>query len=257
MVHILTQFPLLLRVTAFVLWRQYANMRPIFIIVDSQSVVITPQPFPVNPGQLILQGTALSCIRQDRVLFEQLNVSVQAGELVQIAGKNGAGKSSLLRILAGLAQPDDGQLGYQQHSLSDVAAEYAANLCYIGHQSGIHEQLTALENISFWRAASEVDQADDFALLAKLGLAGLEDIPCRMLSAGQQRRVSLARLWFTRRQLWILDEPFTALDQSAINMLQQHFVEHLQQGGAIVITTHQALSVSFPHQTTLELAYRW
>lgn len=242
---------------AFVLCCQYGNMRPIFTVVDSQGLVIKPQPFPVSTGELLLQGCALSCIRQDRVLFEQLSVSVHAGELVQIAGKNGAGKSSLLRILAALAQPEDGSLSYRQQPLPAASSDYAANLCYIGHHSGIHEQLTALENLSFWRAASAIAAADDFSLLAQLGLAGLEDIPCRMLSAGQQRRVSLARLWFTRRQLWILDEPFTALDQTAIVMLQQHFLAHLQQGGAIVLTTHQRLSLAFPQLSTLELAYRW
>lgn len=216
-----------------------------------------PQPYSVSTGEKLVQGDALCCIRQDRVLFEQLDIRVHAGELVQIAGKNGAGKSSLLRILAGLAAPEDGELYYCDKPFSAVSNDYAANLCYIGHHSGIHEQLTALENIQFWRAASGVGRADDFALLAALGLAGLEDIPCRMLSAGQQRRVSLARLWFTRRQLWILDEPFTALDQSAIAMLQQHFAMHLQQGGAIVLTTHQSLSVAYTQQTTLELAYRW
>lgn len=232
-------------------------MRPILAVVDSQRLDIKPQPFPVLTGQPLLEGRALCCIRQDRVLFEQQSLTVHAGELLQVAGKNGAGKSSLLRILAGLAQPDDGAVYYRQQTLPQAGADYAADLCYIGHQSGIHEQLTALENISFWRTASGVAAADDFALLAQLGLAGLEDIPCRMLSAGQQRRVALARLWFVKRQLWILDEPFTALDQSAISMLQQHFLQHLQSGGAIVLTTHQALQMTHQALTTLELAYRW
>ncbi|WP_166835718.1 cytochrome c biogenesis heme-transporting ATPase CcmA [Rheinheimera pleomorphica] len=232
-------------------------MRPIFTVVDSQSLVIKPTAFPVLPGQPLLTACGLACIRQDRVLFEQLAVSVNAGELLQVAGKNGAGKSSLLRLLAGLAQPDEGRVQYCRQDVTAVAADYAANLCYIGHQSGIHEQLTALENLSFWRAAAQQAPADDLALLARLGLAGLEDIPCRMLSAGQQRRVSLARLWFASRQLWILDEPFTALDQGAIAMLQQHFLQHLQQGGAIVLTTHQSLSLKYDKLNTLELAYRW
>jgi heme exporter protein A len=219
--------------------------------------VIKPQPIQVLAGQPLLQGTALSCIRQDRILFEQLDISIQSGELLQIAGKNGAGKSSLLRILAGLSQPDEGCLYFQAQPLSTVSADYAANLCYIGHQSGIHEHLTALENIQFWRAVSGVPQTNDFALLAHLGLAGLEDIPCRMLSAGQQRRVSLARLWFTPCHLWILDEPFTALDQSAILMLQQHFLQHLQNGGTIVLTTHQSLTLEYSALTKLELKYRW
>jgi heme exporter protein A len=232
-------------------------MRAIFPIVDSQRPVIKHQPFSVPVGQLLLQAQSLSCIRQDRVLFEQLSLQVHAGELLQVAGKNGAGKSSLLRLLAGLAAPDEGQLLYCQQPVADVASDYAANLCYIGHQSGIHEQLTAVENLAFWRAAAELAPADDFALLATLGLAGLEDIPCRMLSAGQQRRVSLARLWFSHSQLWILDEPFTALDQSAIAMLQQFFLQHLTCGGAIILTTHQPLSMVYDGLNTVELAYRW
>ncbi len=216
-----------------------------------------PQPFSVLPGEILLEAKGLSCIRQDRVLFEQLSLAVHGGELMQIAGKNGAGKSSLLRLLAGLAHPDEGDIYYRQQPLVQQAADYAADLCYIGHQSGIHEQLTALENLRFWRAAAQVPAGDDYALLGRLGLAGLEDIPCRMLSAGQQRRVSLARLWFNQGQLWILDEPFTALDQSAIALLQQHFLQHLQQGGAIVLTTHQRLSMQYAQLSKLELAYRW
>tara|TARA_R100001443_G_scaffold90851_1_gene97373 strand:+ start:6799 stop:7494 length:696 start_codon:yes stop_codon:yes gene_type:complete len=205
----------------------------------------------------VLQGQQLSCIRQDRVLFAQLSVQLSYGQLLQIQGKNGAGKSSLLRILAGLAQPDDGQLYYQAKPLAQSLPAYCANLCYIGHHSGIHEQLTALENLSFWRAAAALKPADDWALLAKLGLAGLEDVPCRMLSAGQQRRVSLARLWLTPALIWILDEPFTALDQSAIGLLQQHMLEHLNKGGAIILTTHQQLTLQFQSLIKLELVYRW
>ncbi len=190
-------------------------------------------------------------------MFEQLSLTVHGGELMQIAGKNGAGKSSLLRLLAGLAHPDEGAIYYRQQPLAQQPAEYAADLCYIGHHSGIHEQLTALENLRFWRAAAQVPAGDDYALLGRLGLAGLEDIPCRMLSAGQQRRVSLARLWFSQGQLWILDEPFTALDQAAIALLQQHFLQHLQQGGSIVLTTHQSLSLQYAQLSKLELAYRW
>lgn len=232
-------------------------MRAIFPAVDSKRPVNNHQPFPVPSGQLLLEAQSLSCTRQDRVLFEQLSLQVKAGDLLQVAGKNGAGKSSLLRLLTGLAVPDEGQVHYAGQPLANVADDFAANLCFIGHTSGIHEQLTALENLAFWRAAATVTQQDDLALLARLGLAGLEDIPCRMLSAGQQRRVSLARLWFTQGQLWILDEPFTALDQSAIAMLQQFFLQHLNRGGAIVLTTHQSLTLHYAAFNTLELAYRW
>ncbi|MCH8538269.1 MAG: cytochrome c biogenesis heme-transporting ATPase CcmA [Alkalimonas sp.] len=200
---------------------------------------------------------SLSCIRQDRVLFEQLNLSLNPGELLQIQGKNGAGKSSLLRLLAGLSTPDDGVISFQGQAIAQCKEHFAASLCYIGHQSGIHEQLTAMENIAFWRAAYQLPYVDSMALLGELGLAGLEDLPCHMLSAGQQRRVSLARLWLTDCPLWILDEPFTALDQSAIQRLQQRFRQHLAQGGAMIVTTHQPLNDDFPSLSTLELKYRW
>ncbi|KKO47871.1 cytochrome C biogenesis protein CcmA [Arsukibacterium sp. MJ3] len=214
-------------------------------------------PSPASPNGPLLQGTDLSCIRQDRLLFADLSLQLYPGQLLHVMGKNGAGKSSLLRILAGLAQPDDGQLYYQAKLLQHSLPVYCGNLCYIGHHSGIHEQLTALENLAFWRAASGLKLADDWAVLAQLGLAGLEDVPCRMLSAGQQRRVSLARLWLTPAQIWILDEPFTALDQSAIALLQQQMLHHLSNNGAIILTTHQRLTLHFPALVQLEIAYRW
>ncbi|MEE2025097.1 MULTISPECIES: cytochrome c biogenesis heme-transporting ATPase CcmA [Alkalimonas] len=204
-----------------------------------------------------LRARGLSCIRQDRVLFQALDLELSPGQLLQIQGKNGAGKSSLLRLLAGLSTPDDGEILFQGQPLAVQAEHYAASLCYIGHHSGIHEQLTAMENIAFWRAAYQLPYSDSMQLLGSLGLAGLEDVPCRMLSAGQQRRVSLARLWLTKAPLWILDEPFTALDQQAIQRLQQCFHQHLAAEGAIIVTTHQALSQDFPSLRTMELAYRW
>lgn len=232
-------------------------MRAILSVVESRRHVNTTlSPF-ADTAPILLSAEALSCVKQDRVLFEQLCLQLKPAELLQIKGKNGAGKSSLLRILAGLARPDEGQIAYLTQPLDHNLAEYAGNLCFIGHQSGIHDQLTALENLQFWRAAAELEPLDDYALLAHLGLAGLEDIPCKMLSAGQQRRVSLARLWATKAQIWILDEPFTALDQSAIANLQQHFVRHLQRNGAIILTTHQPLTMQYPALNTLEIHYRW
>ena len=190
------------------------------------------------------------CIANDAV-----SLQVAPGEIHALLGENGAGKSSLLRLLAGLAQPDDGEVLWQNNPLDD--SEFSQNLCFIGHLSGIQPQLTALENLEFWQAAFGLVPTDGYQVLATLGLAGLEDIPCQLLSAGQQRRVSLARLWLTKRPLWILDEPFTALDQSAIAMLQQFFLQHLTCGGAIILTTHQPLSMVYDGLNTVELAYRW
>lgn len=206
---------------------------------------------------IILAAEALSCVRQDRVLFENLNFQLSAGQVLYIQGKNGAGKSSLLRLLAGLSSPEDGQILFHGKPLSAVAEHFAEQLLFIGHQSGIHPQLTALQNLAFWSALTAQQPADPYQLLGSLGLAGLEDIPCFMLSAGQQRRVSLARLWFTTKPLWILDEPFTSLDQQLIAKLEQHFLQHLASGGVIVLTSHQALSASYPKLQALELEYRW
>lgn len=206
---------------------------------------------------MLLSARQLSCVRQDRVLFEQLDLQLHAGEVLQIAGKNGAGKSSLLRILSGLSEPEDGEICYQQRPLAQSADDYADNLCFIGHLAGVQPQLTALENLVFWRACFALENADDWALLATLGLAGLEDIPCQQLSAGQQRRVSLARLWLTSAQIWILDEPFTALDQSAIAALTTRIAAHCSQGGAVLLTSHQPVQI--PGHTVREflLEYRW
>lgn len=206
---------------------------------------------------IILAAEALSCVRQDRVLFENLNFQLSAGQVLYIQGKNGAGKSSLLRLLGGLSSPEDGQILFHGKPLSAVAEHFAEQLLFIGHQSGIHPQLTALQNLAFWSALTAQQPADPYQLLGSLGLAGLEDIPCFMLSAGQQRRVSLARLWFTTKPLWILDEPFTSLDQQLIAKLEQHFLQHLASGGVIVLTSHQALSASYPELQALELEYRW
>ncbi len=206
---------------------------------------------------MLLSAAQLSCVRQDRVLFEQLSLVLHAGEVLQIAGRNGAGKSSLLRILAGLAEPADGQLCYKSVPLGQSADDYAADLCFIGHLSGVQPQLTALQNLAFWRACFQLRQADDWALLASMGLAGLEDIPCQLLSAGQQRRVSLCRLWLTDATIWILDEPFTALDQSAIAQLQQRISAHCQSGGAVLLTTHQSFSIADVPVRQLTLEYRW
>lgn len=211
--------------------------------------------FSKSSADPVFTASNLCCVRQDRILFEAVNLHLAAGQLLQIGGKNGAGKSSLLRILAGLAQPDDGIVLWHEKPLAD--SDFSQHLCFIGHLSGIQPQLTALEHLEFWQASFGLKPADGYEVLAVLGLAGLEDIPCQLLSAGQQRRVSLARLWLTDRSLWILDEPFTALDQSAIVLLQRKFTEHLAQGGGIILTTHQPLTQHFPAAQLLELAYRW
>ncbi|MFC4656747.1 MULTISPECIES: cytochrome c biogenesis heme-transporting ATPase CcmA [Rheinheimera] len=206
---------------------------------------------------ILLSAEQLSCVRQDRVLFDQLSFDLPAGQVLHIQGKNGAGKSSLLRILAGLADAETGQVRFRGLPITSSAAGFSQHLLFIGHQAGIHSQLNALQNLEFWAALLGCSQYEPYQLLGQLGLAGLEDIPCYMLSAGQQRRVSLARLWLTERPLWILDEPFTSLDKQLISRLEQQLQLHCSRGGAVVLTSHQALSADYQALAQLELQYRW
>lgn len=190
----------------------------------------------------MLEARALLCERDERTLFRDLSFQVNAGEWVQITGGNGAGKTTLLRLLTGLARPDAGEVCWQGDPVARVRDSYHQNLLWIGHQPGIKTRLTALENLRFFH--QDGDSATCLAALAQAGLAGYEDIPVNQLSAGQQRRVALARLWLTRAALWILDEPFTAIDVNGVERLTQRMAEHTGQGGMVILTTHQPLNVA-------------
>ncbi|RCU44543.1 MULTISPECIES: cytochrome c biogenesis heme-transporting ATPase CcmA [Corallincola] len=190
----------------------------------------------------MLEATGLCCIRDDRLLFQSLDLAVGSGELLQIEGPNGAGKTSLLRILAALSQPQQGRILFNGEAIDSDREGYFSQLLYLGHKAGIKQEMTPLENLEFYQqvAPAKVD-ASLWQMLALVGLAGYEDMPAGKLSAGQQRRIALARLWLSSAKLWILDEPFTSLDKQGVAGLQQHFAAHLQQGGAIIMTSHQEL----------------
>ncbi|MEQ8515629.1 MAG: cytochrome c biogenesis heme-transporting ATPase CcmA [Chromatocurvus sp.] len=188
-----------------------------------------------GPG-LLLQSTALTLVRGERELFSGLDFALHAGEVLQIEGENGAGKTSLLRLLAGVAR-----YGY------DGKVERFAPLLYIGHLSAVKELLTPRENLA-WHVDG-LGQHSDAAVceaLAQVGLAGYEDVPSHQLSAGQHRRVNLARLHLSTQPLWLLDEPFTAIDRDGVASLERLFVSHAQRGGAVVLTSHQALGMDYP-----------
>ena len=187
----------------------------------------------------MLDVEGLSCTRNDRKLFEGLSFSIQSGELVQIEGPNGAGKTSLLRILAGLAMPEQGAILWRGKSTTRYRDEYNQDLLYIGHQAGIKSALTPFENLSFYQKTVKQPPEDIWQALANVGLVGYEDVPVAQLSAGQQRRVALARLWLSRATLWILDEPLTAIDKQGVNALVRLFDQHTKQGGIVLLTTHQ------------------
>ena len=194
----------------------------------------------------MLEASDLSCIRGEQLLFEGLSFSIGRGELLALQGRNGSGKTSLLRILCGLSAPACGTLRWGGKTIAALGEDYRRALCYLGHHSAIKEELTPLENLlaSAKLAEDPLDEGLAIEALEQLGLAGREDLACRYLSQGQKRRVALARLANERRPLWILDEPFVALDASAIRRVADLIGAHLQRGGLTVLTTHQPVEIT-------------
>jgi heme exporter protein A len=191
----------------------------------------------------MLEAKDLSCVRDERTLFSRLSFSVNPGDIIQVEGPNGAGKTSLLRILAGLAQPDSGEVFWQGNNTVRHREQYHQDLLFLGHQPGIKTMLTPFENLQFYQAVRHVyDNALIWQALEQVGLVGYEDLPVVQLSAGQQRRVALARLWLSDNPLWILDEPLTAIDKQGVAELIDLFEQHAQQGGMVLLTTHQDLT---------------
>lgn len=206
----------------------------------------------------VLSVTNLSVVKRDRLLFDNLNFAVEQGSLLYVKGQNGAGKTSLLRVLAGLVVADSGKVFFSQQNIQDCRENYHQNLVYFGHKLGINQTLSAVENLQFWCKQHQVAISVEtiFSTLGHLNLVGLEDIPVANLSAGQQRRVALARFWFKQNaKLWILDEPFTALDTQGIDLLSKQITRFLSCGGAVVMTSHQTLPIDYP-KNELTLEYR-
>ncbi len=189
----------------------------------------------------MLEVSNLTAIRDERVLFEGLSFSIRPGELVQIEGRNGTGKTTLLRIVTGLADRDEGEIFWNDTSIEDDRDSYHSELLFLGHQTGVKRELTAFENLQFYQTvhASKVTHDEIYHALTQVGLAGREDVPVAKLSAGQQRRVALARLWLSSHKLWILDEPLTAIDKQGVKVLESLFLQHTEKGGIVVLTTHQ------------------
>lgn len=204
----------------------------------------------------MLQGISLACVRGDRELFKDISFSLEVGGLLQVRGPNGSGKTSLLRMLCGLSNPAAGEIHWCGNTIRSLGGDYLAVVTYIGHLSGTKDDLTVIENlcISSALAGFEISTAQASEALRYMGLSGRETLPVKVLSQGQRRRVALARLLVCKTSLWILDEPLVALDVAAVKLIQELLERHLQQGGMIVMTTHQEIDVPAASTTQLQLA---
>ena len=193
----------------------------------------------------MLEADNLECVRGERRLFAGLGFRLEAGELLYLQGRNGAGKTSLLRMIIGLLPPETGEIRWKGEPIRRAGESFRADLCYLGHLNAIKEELTPLENLDAAARLAGHAVSEDEALdaLEAVGLAGREELSCKYLSQGQKRRVALARLVVDRRDLWILDEPFVALDVAAVDWLAGQIAAHLQRGGLAVMTTHQPVAI--------------
>ncbi len=202
-----------------------------------------------------LEAHDLACVRDDRTLFSGLEFAVNGGEMLLLEGHNGSGKTSLLRILCSIRLPDDGCVTWCGEDIQRLGPDYHEYLTYVGHRDGIKHDLTPQENLRMAQALGKPNETysiDD--VLDRFGLYGFEDIPTRNLSAGQQRRLALARLLVTDSPLWILDEPFTSLDKQGVHVFEQLMDKHTSQGGMIVLTTHHKVRIEGAHVQTINLS---
>lgn len=191
----------------------------------------------------ILQAVELACERAERLLFEKLSFQVAPGQCLHVAGDNGAGKTSLLRILCGLLGPSEGQVRWRGRPIREARDEYGADLRYVGHLNGVKDDLTALENLRAWSAMAGIaaGEAQAATALERFAIGRFGRVAAGRLSQGQKRRVGLARLLLGPAVgVWILDEPFVALDPGGVATLDAMIERQVSGGGIVVLTTHQA-----------------
>lgn len=196
----------------------------------------------------LLQARELAVVRGDRCLFAKLGFALGAGELLRVEGPNGSGKTSLLRAVAGLIEPDEGELQWRGEPVRRRRQAYHAELAWMGHRPGFKGDLTPIENLRFETGLRAAPRRTVDAVFERLGLDPLRGIPFRLLSAGQQRRLALARLVLADATLWLLDEPFTNLDAAGREQVQAIVSEHLAGGGVAIAASHQELAIDAPTQ---------
>jgi heme exporter protein A len=205
---------------------------------------------------MTLQVQHLACTRGERQLFRDLNFEIKNGEALWVAGTNGSGKTSLLRMLCGLSMPAEGAVRWNGENIRSIRDEFNNKLVYIGHASGVKDDLLAWESIviAATLAGKAVSRDDACKALQQMGLVQVIELPVRVLSQGQRKRVALARLQLMMAApLWILDEPFTALDQRSVTDLCDTLNAHLANGGMVIYTTHQEIALTAGQTMRLDL----
>ena len=206
----------------------------------------------------MLEVNNLECIRGDRSLFSELGFSLNSGELLHLLGHNGSGKTTLLRTLCGLIAPSQGSVHWNGKNIRRQREEFAADMLFLGHLNGIKADLTAVENLRILCQLDglNVNEDDLWQVLKDMGLYGHEDLAVGVLSQGQKRRVTLARLLLSKSPLWLLDEPFTALDKAAVDFLQTVIASHVENGGMVILTTHQDVALTTGEVKQLRLGWK-
>ena len=201
----------------------------------------------------------ISCVRGHKPLFAPVSFALQAGQALHLEGDNGVGKTSLLRIICGLSPADEGEVLWNGVALNrqhpEAVEAFRASLCYMGHNLSLKDELTPIENLLFDAQGAGRSLSHDKAMeaLRKMGLNNRAHLPLRVLSQGQKRRTALARLSVSDVKLWVLDEPFVALDAQSLDNLRALLANHVMQGGMLLFTSHQAVELSQPNGRALDV----
>jgi heme exporter protein A len=192
----------------------------------------------------LLEADNISCTRGDRALFSGLSIAVESGQLLHVTGRNGSGKTTLLRTFCGLTRPASGVVRWRGQAIEFLSEAYRAELAYVAHANGIQGELTPPENLRLSLSlGGRVKSASVSRALERLGLAPYRSFPAKILSEGQKRRLALARLLLNHKPLWILDEPFSALDRESSHDVTGLITEHVHNGGLVVVTSHLELTL--------------